>query len=341
MTARSYTVIGGGAIGGTLASALVTAGHPVVVVDADVDHVAAIASNGLVIRSSDGTEHSTRLSAFTPAQADDLDLRFERVLLAVKGPGATANAVDRLAPRLAPDGFVVSVQNGLHEPVVAERVGPERTIGAFVDFFADVVEPGVIADGGAGSLVVGELDGVPSARTETLATDLRAWGPAEVTDNVVGFLWSKLGFGAMLAATALADAPMADLIDRHRDLMARLAGEVYRVAGSLSVRLEPFDGFHPHAFVDGTDPDVRAAGFDRLVTWLAGQSKTRSGVWRDIAVRRRPSEATDRQEELVALGERAGVPTPYLAALARTLRQLESGDRLMSEDNLHALAAGA
>ncbi|MQA78791.1 MAG: ketopantoate reductase family protein [Streptosporangiales bacterium] len=337
VTVRAYTVIGGGAIGGTLASALVTAGHPVVVVDVDDDHVASISRNGLVIRSPDGTERGARLSAYTPAQADGLELRFERVLLAVKGPGATAQAADWLAPRLAPDGFVVSVQNGLHEPVIAARVGQERTVGAFVDFFADVTEPGVIADGGAGSLVVGELDGTPSVRVDTLAEDLSAWGPAAVTDNVMGFLWSKLGFGAMLAATALADAPMADLIDRHRDVMARLARDVYRVAATVPVRLEPFDGYQPHAFVDGAEPDVRAAGFDRLVTWLAGQSKTRSGVWRDIAVRRRPSEATDRQEELVAMGERAGVATPHLALLASTLRQLESGDRAMSEDNLRIL----
>ena len=341
MTARAYTVIGGGAIGGTLASALVGAGHPVVVVDADSAHVAAISRNGVVIRSPNGTERHARLPAYTPAETDDLELQFERVLLAVKGPGATAQATDWLAPKLAPDGFVVSVQNGLHEPVIAERVGPERTVGAFVDFFADVMEPGVIADGGTGSLVVGELDGRPSARVDAIAEDLSAWGPAEATDNVMGYLWAKLGFGAMLAATALADAPMAELIDRHRDVMARLASEVYSVADTASVRLEPFDGYQPHAFADGAESGVRAAGFDRLVAWLAGQSKTRSGVWRDIAVRHRPSEATDRQEELVAMGERVGVATPHLTLLARMLRQLESDDRAMSEDNLRILGEEA
>lgn len=334
-TRRSYTVVGCGAIGGTLASALSRAGHTVTVVDSDPVQIAAIARDGLVIRSPEGTERATQLPAHTPEQA--AALRLERVLLAVKGPGATARATEWIAPRLSADGFVVSLQNGLHEPVIAERVGPQRTVGAFVDLFADVVEPGVVADGGAGALVVGELDGRTTQRVTDLAADLGSWGPAEISSNVSGFLWSKLGFTAMLAATALADAPMADLIDRHRATMARLASEVYQLAATVPARLEPFDGYQPHAFVHGAEPGFRAAGFDRLVAWLGGQTKTRSGVWRDIAIHRRPSEATERQEELVALGRRVGVPTPGLETLTQLLRQLESGERAMSEDNLRIL----
>ena len=47
--------------------------------------------------------------------------------------------------------------------------------------------------------------------------------------DVEGYLWAKAGFGAMLAVTALADAPMAELIDRHRRVMYAVAEEVYRV----------------------------------------------------------------------------------------------------------------
>ena len=46
---REYTVVGAGAIGGTLAWHLARAGHPVTVVDADPAHVAAIARHGIVL----------------------------------------------------------------------------------------------------------------------------------------------------------------------------------------------------------------------------------------------------------------------------------------------------
>ena len=111
-----------------------------------------------------------------------------------------------------------------------------------------MTEPGVIMDGGAGALVIGECHGAPvSDRVDSLVADLQSWGPALASDNVEGYLWAKAGFGAMLAATALADAPMAELIDRHPATMDAVAAEVFAVADALGVSLEAFDAFEPHA----------------------------------------------------------------------------------------------
>ena len=67
-------------------------------------------------------------------------VRLERVLLAVKAQ-ATGPALEWIAPRLADDGFVVSLQNGLNEDEIAHRIGRDRTVGAFVNLFADVIGP--------------------------------------------------------------------------------------------------------------------------------------------------------------------------------------------------------
>ena len=210
-----------------------------------------------------------------------------RVLLAVKAQ-ATGAAVQMIAPHLAEDGYVASLQNGLNEDLIARHVGAGRTVGAFVDLFADVVAPGVINDGGAGAIAIGETDGGETERVRELAADLRAWGPAVVTGNVAGFLWAKLGFGAMLTATALADADMADLLNRHRTAAHALAREVLAVAAAERIAVEPFDAFEPAAYTG--PPEGADAATDRLVAWLRGQTKTRSGIWRDIAVRHRPTE---------------------------------------------------
>ena len=94
---------------------------------------------------------------------------------------------------------MVSLQNGLNEQRIADRVGSDRTVGAFVNLFADVVGPGEVRDRGAGGLVVGEMDGTDSQRVTSVVADLQSWGPAKATANVPGFLWPKLGFGAMLS----------------------------------------------------------------------------------------------------------------------------------------------
>ncbi|RDG32825.1 2-dehydropantoate 2-reductase [Streptomyces corynorhini] len=328
-----YTVVGGGAIGGTLAFALAGAGHPVRVIDTDPAHIEAIRARGLTLARG-GHRQSVRVHAATP---DEFDGPVHRVLLAVKAQ-ATGDALRWIAPRLAEDGYVVSVQNGFNEELIAERIGARRTVAAFVNIFADVIEPGVVLDGGAGALVIGEPDGAPvSERVRSLVADLRSWGPAEASANVEGYLWAKAGFGAMLAATALADASMADLIDRHAPAMDALTAEIFDVADALGITLEAFDAFEPAALRRGADPAARRAATARLTAWLRTQAKDRSGIWRDLAVRHRPVEVTTHYADVLVQAARHGVATPVLRAVLAGLGELEGAPELMSEDRLDAL----
>lgn len=333
MSGDAYTVVGGGAIGGTLAHSLTRAGHAVTIIDSDAAHVAAIRDHGLTMMRGDASE-SVRLDAATPREYDGT---LGRVLLAVKAQ-ATETAMRWIGPRLAEDGYVVSVQNGFNERLIAEHVGENRTLAAFVNIFADVAEPGVIREGGPGAFVIGEPAGAPvSERVRRLVEDLQAWGPAKATDNVEGYLWAKAAFGAMLAATALADEAMAELIDRHRETMYALVEEVCAVADAKGVRLEPFDAFDPAGFRADSDPAVRDATCERLTAWLRTQSKDRSGIWRDLAVRRRPVEVTSHYVTVFEEAERAGLGTPVLRAVLDGLRELEADPSTMSEARLDAL----
>lgn len=327
-----YTVVGVGAIGGTLAHHLARAGHPVTVVDADRDHVAAIARSGITLVRGEETASVPVETAITPeGGAKSLG----RVLLAVKAQ-ATDKALDWVAPRLAEDGFVVSLQNGLNEKRIAARVGAGRTVGAFVNLFADVIGPGQIRDGGLGALVVGEMDGTESERVRSVVADLQAWGPARTTTNVDGYLWSKLGFGAMLVATATADAAMADLIDRHRALMHALVAEVFAVARQRGISLEAFDAFDPTPYARD-DEAAKDRATDRLVAWLRTQPKDRSGIWRDITVRHRPTEVPTHYDAVLDAAVAAGVETPLLLGLLAQIEELEGGGE-MSEERLRRLA---
>lgn len=323
----AYTVVGAGAIGGTLAHHLARAGHEVTVVDADDEHVRRIAEHGITLRR-DADSDTVAVARAVTSGDETAEVAMSRVLLAVKAQ-ATDRAMEYVQPRLDDDGYVVSLQNGLNEDTVAGHVGAGRTVGAFVNLFADVTGPGEVRDGGHGALVVGEMDGRDSERVRSLVRDLQAWGPAQVTSNVPGYLWSKLGFGAMLVATALADAPMADLIDAHRRLMHGLAAEVYEVAAAEGVRLEAFDAFDPVPY--GSAAADRDAATDRLVAWLRTQSKDRSGIWRDLAVRRRPTEVPTHYGPVVARARRHGIAVPGLTRLLEHVADLERGEPMGEE----------
>jgi len=334
---RAYTVVGAGAIGGTLAFHLARAGHGVTVVDADAEHVAAIRAHGLRIRRPDGREERQELTALTPNEADG---GLGAVLLAVKAQ-ATPAAVDWIAPRLASDGYVASLQNGLCEPRIAASVGTGRTVAAFVNLFADLVAPGVIADGGPGALVVGELDGTAGPRVRDLVADLQAWGPAVADPNVNGHLWSKLAYSAVAAASAAVDAAVADTIEAHPDLTVALAREVYAVARAEGVRPEPFDAWHPDAFLPGAEPRDTAAALTRFCAWLRTQPKAKTGIWRDLAVRQRGTEVPAILGPVVALAGTHRLTCDGVEAVLRIIGELEAGVRGMSEDNLRELERAA
>src|SRR5262245_18624206 len=110
MTREPILIWGAGAIGGTLGAYWARAGLPVLLVDIVDDHVAACRTTGLEITGPVET-FKVVVPAVTP---DELEGSFQRIVLAVKAH-ATEPALEQLRPHLAPDGFVLSAQNGLNE----------------------------------------------------------------------------------------------------------------------------------------------------------------------------------------------------------------------------------
>ncbi len=329
-------VWGAGAIGGTVGAYLARAGEDVVFVDRAADHVAAVAREGLQIV---GPIETFRVKA--PAMLPgDLRGKFDTVFLCTKAPD-TAAAVETLAPFLAGDGCVVSLQNGLNEQVIAAKLGETRTIGAFINFGADYLTPGVVQYSGRGTVVVGELDGRTTPRIRRLHGLLLKFDDrAVLTANIWGYLWSKLAYGALLFATALTNDSIADCLAslRHRELLIALAREVEGVAVGSGVRLEAFDGFDPAAFLPKASRADAAASLDALVAFNRRSAKTHSGIWRDLAVRKRKTEVEAQLGPVAKAGAIRGIATPLTLRLIALIHDIEDGRRPLDWATLDALA---
>jgi 2-dehydropantoate 2-reductase len=305
------TIIGAGAIGGTIGAHLIRDGHDILLCDADPAHVAAINERGLTICGP--VENFT-----VPARAvlpDDLPASLPRAAVAVKSHH-TAAAAELLRGRLDPSGYVVSFQNGLTAETLSAVVGPDRLIVSFVNFGADWLEPGVIMQGNIGTLRVGQPGCGISDRVLELA---QALPYAEATGNIMGFLWGKEAYGAMLYAGAVSDLSIADsLEDPHwRPLMLATAREVLAQAPA---RPESFDGFDP-ADLEGS--------LARLVRFNRESAKSHSGIYRDLMVRKRKTEVDDLLRDL------KGPLTTYAGEL---IRAIERGERTCEVANLELLA---
>jgi 2-dehydropantoate 2-reductase len=329
------TIYGSGAIGGTVGAYLTQAGLETTLVDRDLGHVASMRARGLTIQLGE-TSITTAVNAISPAE---LSGPLELVLLAVKAQH-TAEAMAVIAPLLEPSSCVVSLQNGLCERVIAECVGPDRTIGCLVNFSADYLEPGVIAYGAAGTLELGELDGRSTPRLLEIRDILGHAGEVTVTDNIWGYLWGKMGYANMLYATALTDETMADILDRYRPLMVELAVEIYEVADQEGVIPEAFDDVEPALYHprDQQDWDAINRSLDALVARRRRDAKSRSGIWRDLAIRKRRTEVDEQIGLAAAIGADHGLNMPLTRQLVTMIHELEDGTRRRSLSNLEELA---
>src|SRR5919112_611077 len=302
------TVVGAGAIGGTVGAYLDEAGYDITLVDAEPEHVRVINEQGLRITGVRG-ERTFRPRAIL---ADELEGPLKAVFLCVKGH-FTEDAMDKVEPLLGPDGFVLSLQNGLNEALIAKRVGARRTVGAFVHFGADLLEPGLIQLGYEETIHVGELDGKITPRVEALREALEHAMPTSVTDNIWGFLWGKLVFGALGFLVSCIDAPVAEVIDDPlgRRLCQAVCAEAYLVAHTQAQKVEAIGQFEPETFAPGDDMEARA---DESLAALAdswrNSIKQHMGIWRDLKVKKRKTEVDMQVAQIVTTGREQGIPTP-------------------------------
>jgi 2-dehydropantoate 2-reductase len=333
--AEPVLIWGAGAIGGTLGAYWARAGIDVVLVDIDAAHVEACRNDGLRIEGPVAS-FTQRVPALTP---DEVTGTFGRVVLAVKAH-ATEAALDALAPHVARDGYVLSAQNGLNEIVIARRLGADCTMGLFVNFGADWLGPGQILYGNRGAVVVGEIDGSVRPRTRDMHALMQLFEPeAELTGDIWGYLWGKLVYGAMLFATALTPESMSENFadPARRPAFIALGREVVAVARALGVTPRGFGAFDPQAFAPGVPERQAEAAIAWLADYTSRTAKTHSGVYRDLAVRKRRTEVDAQIGIIAELGRDNGIATPALSRLVALVHAVEDGRRPLSLDTLRDL----
>jgi 2-dehydropantoate 2-reductase len=327
---------GAGAIGGSVGAWLKRAGHDISFVDVVQDHVAAIRNDGLRITGPE-EQFTVAVPAFLP---EEVSGTWQHIFLAVKAQHTEA-ATRTLTPHLAQDGYVLSLQNGLNELIIQRIVGRDRTIGAFINFGADWMAPGEIMFGNRGAVVLGELDGTMTPRLEALHTVMRDFEPDAITTPTIwSYLWGKLGYGAMLFAQALGQKGIADCLARPEllPLWRRLGEEAIVVALAEGVEPRGFNGYDIDAFRPGAGEAAAKQSVAAMVAFNSTSAKTHSGVWRDLAIRKRRTEVDVQIAPIADIGARHGIDCRATRKLVEMIHEVEEGRRPMTDDNLLELA---
>jgi 2-dehydropantoate 2-reductase len=256
--ARSYTVIGLGAIGGFYGARLAAAGHPVrFVTRSGVDEVRA---SGLHVESplgdvslADVDVHDTDAARRGEVDASDV------VVVSVKTTD-TADALTLLPALVHERSTIVVMQNGLGvEEPIADAVPDHEVVGAMCFICSNRVAPGHIRhlDYGRVTLAHHRRDGGPAGSTpevEAVVDDLAAAGvTAAALDHLAAARWHKLVWnvpynGLSVVLDAGTDELMADRSTRR--LVEDIMWEV--VAGSAACGA-PIESEFVGQMLDDTD----------------------------------------------------------------------------------------
>lgn len=331
----SITVYGAGAIGGIAGGKISLAGEQVTFVDKVQAHVEKINKDGLLINGINN-DVPIKVQARRP---DELEGELDLILLCVKAQD-TEPAMKTLMPHIGPQTTIVSLQNGLNETFISDIVGPQRTIGCLVNWSGDFIDNGHILFGGEGPMRVGTLNGNITDTLVRIKLLLEHVAPTSITQNILGFLWSKVIWGCFYIGNALGKATVIEMLeDKHNQpILLDLFKEGVKVAESEAIMLEPLmeHCFNP-AELARLPQEKAIPIFNQMAKCFEGHRKVYSGPWRDVAVRKRATEVDHIIGPIVRIGTNNNIPTPLNSRLVTLIKEIERGERGQDNNNLRDL----
>ncbi|KON80677.1 2-dehydropantoate 2-reductase [Azoarcus sp. PA01] len=222
-------VMGAGAVGCYYGGMLARAGHDVVLIGRAA-HVEAVQRDGLFLDTQTFQAH-VPMRASTDAAA----VRGAQLVLCCVKSTDTADAAAQMAPHLAPDAILLSLQNGVDNASRLQALLGREVAPAVVYVATEMVAPGHVRHHGRGELVIG-----PSAASEALAKLFAEAGvPVQISDNVMGALWAKLILNcAYNALSAITQLPYGRLVHGVgvEDVMRDVVRECLAVAHAEGVK---------------------------------------------------------------------------------------------------------
>ena len=344
-------IIGAGAVGAYVGGYLGRDGHDLVLVDPWPAHVEAMNAGGLRLEGMSDAECFTakvRALHVTDVQSLPRSGAVDLAFVCTKSYD-TAWATHLIKDYLAPDAFVVSLQNCINEDTIAGIVGWGKTVGCIAaKISVELVGPAHVRRGvpkshdGNPVFRVGEVHGRETPRVARIARMLAAIDGARVTPNLWGERWTKLVANAMRNGICAASGMTANACDREpvtRDLAIRVAGEAVRVGLAQGFVVESVNGRPAEEWVralDG-DEDLRRAMADDMEASCAKRSEAFIPSMAQDVNKARRTEVDFINGVVVARGAELGIEAPANAALVAAVKRVERGECAPGLDNLRGI----
>lgn len=326
-------IYGAGSLGTILGAYITKAGEKIDLINRNKAHVEALQTKGAQVV---GTVQFTQpVVAYTPAEMSG---QYDIIFLMTKQQH-NSEVVTMLKDFLAPEGVLVTLQNGLPEVQIAEILGEEHVLGCTVAWGATLQGPGVCeltSSPDALSFSLGAISAKPNKHFGKVKELLELMGTVDVEENFLGTRWSKLlinasfsGMSAVLGCTfGEAAKPRAS-----RRIVQALIKECIDVCSVGGIRIEPVQGKDIVKLLDYKSGLKKAISFFIIPIAIRKHAKLKASMLQDIE-KGKLTEVDAINGAVSDYGRKVGCPTPMNDRVVEIIHRIERGELKPSAENL-------
>lgn len=237
-----YAIYGAGSLGTVLGAYITKNGGEVDLINRNKSHVAALNEKGAKIIGT--VEMTVPVKAITP---DEMEGKYDVIVLLTKQL-FNKEVVTMLKDYLSENGVIVTLQNGIPEPGIAEIIGEEHTMGCAVEWGAALVEPGVCeltSETDSLSFHMGKMKGITDEQFKMVKDLLELMCPVHEEPNLMGARWSKLLINATFSGLGtVAGGVFGDVSEdkEGKKIAIRCMKECIDVGHAAGVTFAPVQG---------------------------------------------------------------------------------------------------
>jgi 2-dehydropantoate 2-reductase len=240
---------------------------------------------------------------------------------------------------LAPDGVLVTFQNGLPEMLIADILGEERVLGCTVAWGATMQGPGVCeltSEPDALSFSLGSISEKRSRHFAKVKELLEMMGTVDVEENFIGTRWSKLlinaAFSGMSAVLGCTFGEAAGPKESRRIVQA-LIKECIDVCAKGGIRIEPVQGKDIVKLLDYSNPFKKAFAYMIIPIAIRKHAKLKASMLQDLE-KGKLTEVDSINGAVSEYGRKVSCPTPMNDKVVEIIHRIEKGELKPSFDNL-------
>ena len=326
-------IYGAGSLGTVLGAYMTRRGTPVELVNRNRAHVEALRAGGARIRGT--VEMTVPVRALLP---EEMEGPYDVIILLTKQLH-NREVVTFLKPLLAPDGVIVTLQNGIPEPGIAEIVGQEHTMGCVVEWGATLSAPGECVLTSAPtklSFHMGRMQGISDEKFCQVKSLLEQMCPVYTEDNLIGARWTKLLINATFSGLGTVVGGLFGNVSEDRDVRPvalRCMKECMDVGFAAGVHFAPVQGKDITRLFYYKNGLKKAFALALIPYAMKEHRDIEPSMLQDLK-KGKPCEVEAINGVVCEWGRKYGVPTPVNDRIVEVIRREQAGELKLEKSNI-------